>query len=90
MKDLNPSCTTAIKSGDRIHHVEDQEILYAMSRFRDNKGSIGGGKIINSEPSGASAIAMIPRVVHEAKVKHDLIATINTGNGIERYAYQHL
>jgi hypothetical protein len=67
--------TRAKNTGDKIFHVEEQEILYAMAQFKE----LG----IEAEPSGAAAMAMTPRFG-----SYDLIAVINTGNGIKKCAYK--
>ncbi|MFC1801409.1 hypothetical protein ACFLZB_03015 [Nanoarchaeota archaeon] len=73
--------TTARNSGDRIHHVDEQEILFAMQMF----GELG----IEAEPSGAAGMAIVPRL-RETNSTYDLVAVINTGNGIKETAFDTL
>ncbi|MCK5624389.1 hypothetical protein KAI04_00935 [Candidatus Pacearchaeota archaeon] len=76
LKDLREKgYTKANNSGDKIYHVNEQEILYALSKFKELN--------IEAEPSGAAGFALILRLKEIIKKKYDLIAVINTGNGIK-------
>lgn len=68
---------TARKDNGLIHHVDDQNILRAMDYFK-NHG-------IDSEPSGAAGLALLYKKPELVK-NYDLIAIINTGNGIKKFA----
>lgn len=82
--DLTQKGFTRAKKGSRdtIHAVSEQEILYALAQFRE----IG----IESEPSGAAGMAIVPRVNEIVRRPYDLVAVINTGNGIKKCAYDSL
>jgi hypothetical protein len=71
--------TRAKNSRDRIYQVGEQEILYALMQFRQ----LG----IESEPSGAAGMAIVPRIKEIITKPYDLVAVINTGNGIMKCAY---
>jgi len=74
-KDLREKGFTKAKnSGDIIYHVNDPEILNALKQFRELR--------IESEPSGAAGIAILPRIEKILGKSYELIAVINTGNGI--------
>ena len=66
----------ARKDDSLIHHVDDQSILRAMAHF----GRIG----IDAEPSGAAGLALFHKKPELVK-GYDLIAVINTGNGIKNF-----
>jgi hypothetical protein len=66
--------TFSRKYKDRIYHVEEQEIVTALNKFRELN--------IDAEPSGAVGFAILPRLNKITNKKYDLIAFINTGNGI--------
>lgn len=74
--------TKARNSGDRIYQVSEQEILLALSRFKE----LG----IEAEPSGAAGLAIVPRLEQIVRENYDLIAVINTGNGIKKCSYNSL
>ncbi|MFA6461564.1 MAG: hypothetical protein WCV90_04800 [Candidatus Woesearchaeota archaeon] len=74
--------TTAKNSGDLIHQIDEQEILLAMQMFKELR--------IEAEPSGAAGMAMVPRILPKIKDRYDLIAIINTGNGVKETAYSSL
>ena len=73
--------TTARSSGDKIYHVTEQEILFAMQMFKE----IG----IEAEPSGAAGMGIVPRL-RATNRDYDLVAVINTGNGIKKTAFDTL
>lgn len=82
-KDLLNIGRTFIKKSDLgyrdlIYHVEEQEILSAMSKFKE----LG----IEAEPSGAAGMSIIPRLSEIVRREYDLVAVINTGNGIKECA----
>ena len=72
--------TRARNSGDTIHHVREQEMLYALAQFHE----LG----LEAEPSGAAGMAMVPRIEEITRKKYDLVMVINTGNGIKETAYK--
>ncbi len=71
--------TRAKNSGDKIYQVGEQEILYALIQLRQLD--------IESEPSGAAGMAIIPRIQEIIGQYYDLITVINTGNGIKNCAH---
>jgi threonine synthase len=68
-----------IQGRPNIYHVHDYEIKYALTQF----GELG----IEAEPAGAAGMAILPRLEELGKRNHELIAVINTGNGIRKCAY---
>lgn len=83
IKDLREEgFTKAKKNQTKIYNVNEQEILYAMARFKE----LG----IEAEPSGAAGMAIMPRLNKIIEQEYELIAIINTGNGIKGSAYQRL
>lgn len=72
--------TKAKNSGDKIYGISEQEIRSAMAIFK----TLG----IESEPSGSAGMAIIPRINEIVKEQYELIAVINTGNGIKKCAYK--
>ena len=83
LEDLkNKGFTFAKKSGDKIYQVTEQDILFALGQFRQ----LGR----ESEPSGAASLAHIRNLDDSVLDRYDLIATINTGNGIKSAAFDSL
>ncbi len=79
--------STARKTGDIIYHVTDQEILFALQQMRAMKD-------MEAESTGAGGLAILPRletiIGKERLDKYDLLAFINTGNGIRETAYENV
>lgn len=67
--------TIAKKSGDRIYHLSEEEIRKGLQIY----ANLG----IEAEPSGAASLGIIDRINEITKNEYELIAIINTGNGIQ-------
>jgi len=84
LKELRDGGKTTAKKikNTTIYQVEDPEIRAALERFREHG--------IEAEPSGAAGMAIVPRAQEIAERPYDLVAVINTGNGIKQCAYDSL
>lgn len=71
----NMGKTTSRKDGSPIYHVSENEIIEALGLM----GSYG----VPAEPSGAAGLAIVPRIEDIVGKKYELIAVINTGDGLQ-------
>ncbi len=67
--------TLAKNSGDKIYHLSENEIRKGLQICRKIN--------IEAEPSGAASLGFIDRINETIKKEYDLIAIINTGDGIK-------
>jgi threonine synthase len=66
--------TYAKTSGDIIHHVTEKEIYEGLKICKNLN--------ISAEPSGAASLGILERIEEITNTNYELIAVINTGNGI--------
>jgi len=67
--------TTAKNSGDKIYHLSEEEIRKGLQIYTH----LG----IEAEPSGAASMGFLDKIDQIVKKDYELIAVINTGNGIK-------